>query len=160
MRTALFLLFCLIAVTPPVGAARIAGLVVDSSGAPVPNAIVVIAGRSVVTGDNGRFELPDGPEGETMVQVSAAGFAPTTVRLTGGSEARVILQPAPLLEAVVVTAPRGVERLSTASSATVVTPPNCSIRPAAPSTISCAAHPGSACSAARRRASRTRRPRA
>jgi outer membrane receptor protein involved in Fe transport len=122
MRTAVFIVICALAVTPLQAASRFSGVVVDSSGAPVPNATVVIGGRTVTTGDDGRFDVPDGPDGESAVQVSASGFASTTVRLTGGAEdVRLVLQPAPLLEAVVVTASRGAERLSTASSATVVT---------------------------------------
>jgi outer membrane receptor protein involved in Fe transport len=103
-------------------ASRIAGIVVDASGAPVPNATVVAGGRSAVTGSDGRFEIPDAPDGTTTIEASASGFALATIRVTASPEAmRVILQPAPLLEAVVVTASRGAERLSTASAATVVT---------------------------------------
>jgi len=109
-------------VTPLSAASRIAGVVVDASGAPIPNATVVAGGRSVVTAGDGRFEIPDAADGTTTIEASAAGFALATIRVTASPGAmRVVLQPAPLLEAVVVTASRGAERLSTASAATVVT---------------------------------------
>ena len=121
MRTAIVVLFCALLVTP-LEAASLSGVVVDASGAPVANATVSAGGRSVVTGSDGRFELPDVPDGEFAVQVSSPGFAVTTLIFTGTTaDARAILHPAPLLEAIVVTASRGAERLSTASAATVVT---------------------------------------
>ena len=64
------------------------------------------------------FDAPDGAE----LQVTAAGFAP--VSLTVGADAeslRVVLQPAPLVDTVVVTATRGAARLATPEATTVLT---------------------------------------
>ncbi|MEQ1575057.1 MAG: TonB-dependent receptor [Vicinamibacterales bacterium] len=122
MRTLVAVVICALAVTTLEAASRFTGIVVDSSGAPVPNATVTVGTLSVNTGDDGRFEVAEGPDGEVDVLASAPGFAATTIRVTGGAaDARLVLRPAPLVDAVVVTASRGVERLSTASAATVVT---------------------------------------
>ena len=56
------LVFCLLAAAPA-EAARVAGIVVDSSGAPVPGATVTVGTASVVTGDDGQFEIPDATAG-------------------------------------------------------------------------------------------------
>ena len=122
MRTAIFLLICALAAVPAAAASRVAGVVVDASGAPVANATVTIGGRSVTTGSDGRFDVADAPDGELAVQASAPGFSTVTIRVTGTTEdARLTLSPAPLTEAVTVTASRGADRLSSASAATVVT---------------------------------------
>ena len=105
----------------PAHAARVAGIVVDASGAPVPGATVTVGTSSVVTGDDGRFDIPDAPAG-SVVRVAAEGFADASLTVVGDDEAaRVVLQPAPLVDAVTVTASRGAERLTTASGTTVVT---------------------------------------
>jgi outer membrane receptor protein involved in Fe transport len=76
---------------------------------------------SVVTGDDGRFDMPNAPDGAT-VRVTAPGFAGASLTVAGdATSARVVLHPAPLVDAVVVTASRGTERLSTAAGTTVVT---------------------------------------
>ncbi len=122
MRSFFLVLLCALTVTSLAAASRIAGIVVDASGAPVANATVTIAGRSVTTGGDGRFDVADAPDGEVTVQAAAPGFAATTLRITGGTvEARLTLAPAPLTEAVVVTASRGAAQLSTATAATVLT---------------------------------------
>jgi outer membrane receptor protein involved in Fe transport len=114
------LLLCLLAAAPA-QAARVNGIVVDSSGAPVPGATVTVGTSSVVTGDDGQFDIPDAPDGAT-VRIMASGFAVATLTVTGeNGMARVILQPAPLADEVLVTASRGAERLTTAAGATVVT---------------------------------------
>jgi outer membrane receptor protein involved in Fe transport len=59
---------------------RINGTVLDSSGAVIPNAIVIItnagtgAARSLVTNDQGRFTAPDLQPGEYGIQADARGF--------------------------------------------------------------------------------------
>jgi outer membrane receptor protein involved in Fe transport len=119
MRSYLLLLCLLVAA--PAHAARVAGIVVDSSGAPVPGATVTVGNSSVVTGDDGAFEIPDAPDG-VPVRVTADGFAVSSLPAAADNATiRVVLQPAPLVDAVVVTASRGAERLTTASGTTVVT---------------------------------------
>ena len=120
MRTLFFTLLCLL-VAAPLYAARVAGVVIDASGAPVAGATVAAGGVSATTGDDGSFVLADAPDG-AEVQVMAAGFAP--VSLTVGADAeslRVVLQPAPLVDTVVVTATRGAARLATPEATTVLT---------------------------------------
>ena len=120
MRLHLVLLWFLAAV--PAEAARIAGVVVDSSGAPVPGATVTAGSASMVTGDDGQFDLANAPDGSVTVRVMAPGFAVATLTVEGTTEAaRVVLQPAALVDEVVVTASRGAERLSTAAGTTVLT---------------------------------------
>ena len=115
------LLLCLLA-GAPAEAARIAGVVVDSSGAPVPGATVTAGSASMVTGDDGQFDLADAPDGSVAIRVTAPGFAVASLTVEGATEgARVVLQPAPLVDAIVVTASRGAERLSTAAGTTVMT---------------------------------------
>jgi len=120
MRTVFFALVYLVAAAP-LYAARVAGVVLDSSGAPVAGAIVTAGGVSATAGDDGAFLIADAPDG-AEVRVTAAGFAP--VSLTAGADAeslRIVLQPAPLVDTVVVTASRGAARLATPEATTVVT---------------------------------------
>ncbi len=106
----------------PAEAARIAGIVVDSSGAPVPGATVTAGSSSVTTGDDGQFDVADAPDGSVAIRVTAPGFAVTTLTVEGTTDsARVVLQPAPLVDTVLVTASRGATRLSTAAGTTVMT---------------------------------------
>jgi outer membrane receptor protein involved in Fe transport len=106
----------------PLEAARIGGIVVDASGAPVAGASVTAGTLTTTTADDGTFELPDAPNGELELRATADGFAPATVIVSGDTEdARFVLQPAPLVAAVVVTASRGAARLATPSATTVVT---------------------------------------
>jgi outer membrane receptor protein involved in Fe transport len=107
--------------TAPIEAqSRARGIVVDGSGAPVPNASVAIEGTSVSTGDDGRFDMSAPPE--ATVRVTAVGFEPATLlAIATDGDIRVVLRPAPLHEAIVVTASRGAEQLATASATTVVT---------------------------------------
>jgi outer membrane receptor protein involved in Fe transport len=120
MRLYLVLVWFLAAV--PAEAARVAGVVVDSSGAPVPGATVTAGSASMVTGDNGQFDLADAPDGSVTIRVTAPGFAVATLTVEGTTDtARVVLHPAGLVDEVVVTASRGAERLSTAAGTTVLT---------------------------------------
>ena len=77
--------------------------------------------RPVTTNDNGRFEVPDVPEGTIEVRATAPGFAVSVVTVAAGASARLVLQPAPLVDTVTVTASRGAERLASAASTTVLT---------------------------------------
>ncbi len=121
MARALYFVLCLLLVTPLAEAAAVSGVVVDSSGAPVSGATVTVGTRTATTSIDGRFAIPDAPDGEVLVQAVATGFSVVTVRVTGAvTDLRLTLQPAPLVAAVVVTASRGAERLSTATSTTVV----------------------------------------
>lgn len=90
----------------------VTGVVVDPSGAAVPNAAVRLemSGRTVDesrTGSDGRFQLKFDASGPLRVVVNAAGFgeaiAPVTI---GSAEMRVTLKPAPFFEAVNVTSSR------------------------------------------------------
>src|SRR5918992_2237475 len=125
MRFARVVLLCLVATPAAVHAATVTGTVVDGSGAPVPGAsvAVVVNGqeRRVTTGNAGTFEIADVPEGDAQVRAIAPGFAETVVNVPANANARLVLQPAPLVDAVTVTASRGAERLATAASTTVVT---------------------------------------
>lgn len=121
-RTLALLLVLSFFVATPLEAARIAGVVVDASGAPVAGARVTAGTASATTGDSGTFDLADAPDGEVEVRATAPGFATASLTVTGSVDnARLILQPAGLLDTVVVTASRGAERLSTPAATTVVT---------------------------------------
>lgn len=100
------------------------GVVVDVSGAAVPEAKVVAVlsdGREspVTVGTDGTFELTTAPE---RLRVGADGFAEVVVPMaTAANPVRIVLRPASFADSVVVTAARGVERLPNAASSTVVT---------------------------------------
>ena len=111
---------CFLAI--PLSAAQITGVVIDASGAPVAGAVVTAGGASATTGDAGSFVLPDAPDGGVEVRATAAGFAPASLTVSGNLDGiRLVLQPAPLVDTVVVTASRGAERLATPQATTVVT---------------------------------------
>lgn len=122
----LLALVCLLVIPAVLSAAQPApgGVVVDISGAAVPEATVVAVGSdgresTVVVGADGSFTLT-GPV--ARVRARAAGFTPVDVAVAGTSgPLRLVLRPATLAESVVVTAARGVERLPSAASSTVVT---------------------------------------
>jgi outer membrane cobalamin receptor len=100
---------------------KLSGVVLDSSGAPVAGASVTAGGTTTTTAADGTFSLT-APAATGTVLASAAGFAQSTVKVPADTAAmRIVLQPAPLQTAVVVTASRGAERLSTPTSTTVVT---------------------------------------
>jgi outer membrane receptor protein involved in Fe transport len=107
--------------------AEVRGIVLDASGAPIPDARVQVATGTrqieTQTGADGRFTVAEPASGDTVVTVWADGFAEATARVAPGvtEELRLVLQPAGLAESVTVTASKGVERLATASSTTVVT---------------------------------------
>jgi len=120
MRTAILaVLACFVAAGAQ---AQVAGVVVDSSGAPVAGAVVAVGAASVTTGDDGTFALGDAPAAGAEVRVTAAGFAPTTLAVPGDAgDLRLVLHPAPLVDTIVVTASRGAQRLATPEATTVLT---------------------------------------
>lgn len=102
--------------------AQVAGVVLDASGAPIAGASVTAGAGSATTGDDGTFSVPDMANVGAEVRVTAAGFAPASLVAPGdGQELRVVLQPAPLVDTVVVTASRGAARLATPEATTVLT---------------------------------------
>jgi outer membrane receptor protein involved in Fe transport len=120
MRTTFFAVLAVL-VAAPLYAARVAGVVVDASGAPVAGAAVAAGGVSATSADDGTFVLADAPDG-AQLQVTAPGFAPVSVRVgADGESVRIVLQPAPLVDTVVVTATRGAARLATPEATTVLT---------------------------------------
>jgi len=125
VRLAVFVIICLSARVIIADAAPLTGTVVDASGAPVPGATVVVtaSGRqqSATTNDRGRFDVPDVPDGDVHLRATAPGFADAVLTVNGTASARLVLQPAPLIDTVTVTASRGAERLGTAASTTVLT---------------------------------------
>ncbi|MGE0592885.1 MAG: TonB-dependent receptor [Vicinamibacterales bacterium] len=96
-------------------------VVVDASGAPVPGAAVQVGTASGETGNDGTRAFADAAPG-ARVDVTAPGFAPATGTVAPGqTRMRLVLYPAPLVDAVVVTSSRGTERLATPAGTTVVT---------------------------------------
>lgn len=105
------------------------GVVVDSSGAPVPGALVRVqaagndAGQAT-TGPDGRFALSKLPAGDLEVTASAAGFADTHARVSLSSTVvpvRLVLHPPTFADSVTVTGSRGAARLDTPNASTVLT---------------------------------------
>jgi outer membrane cobalamin receptor len=90
----------------------VGGTVLDSSGAPVPDATVRLerAGAAIAerrTANDGRFEFTVDLPGQLRVIVTAAGFAEAAAMVQNGSlDVRITLQPAPFFEAVNVTSSR------------------------------------------------------
>lgn len=124
MRLIIFLLFCTLPLAALAGqrGAELAGVVVDASGAPVAGARVTTAGgATATTAADGSFQLSV-PPGSAVLQAAAAGFTMASLNVPEDAQrVRIVLQPAPLEDTVLVTASRGVERLGTAGSMTAVT---------------------------------------
>ena len=124
VRSIFLCLFLLFLATPAAFAGQrgsaLTGTVVDASGAPVAGATVTSGSSTAKTGADGTFSLA-AAQGEIEVQASADGFAVTTAKVEPNAEsARLVLQPAPLEDKVLVTASRGTERLATGGSMTAV----------------------------------------
>jgi outer membrane receptor protein involved in Fe transport len=124
VRPIFLCLFLLFLATPATYAGQrgsaLTGTVVDASGAPVVGATVTAGSSTTKTGTDGTYSLAVSP-GQTEVRASADGFAVTTATVDANTEsARLILQPAPLEDKVLVTASRGTERLATGGSMTAV----------------------------------------
>jgi outer membrane cobalamin receptor len=90
----------------------IGGVVVDPSGAPVPDAAVRLESAGAVlaerrTANDGRFEFTTEVTGEVRVVVTAGGFAEAVASAVGDArDLKITLQPAPFFEAVNVTSSR------------------------------------------------------
>jgi outer membrane receptor protein involved in Fe transport len=124
VRSIFLCFFLLFLATPAALAAQrgstLAGTVVDASGAPVAGATVSAGSSTAKTGADGTFSLT-AAAGELEVQATADGFSVTTVKVAASAEStRLVLQPAPLEDKVLVTASRGTERLATGGSMTAV----------------------------------------
>jgi len=121
MRKALVVAFCLLAATLEAGQAnRVSGVVVDASGAPVPEASITVGTTAVSTNEDGTFEVSNVATGATLVAF-APGFAATEMVVDGSTdEARLVLYPSVLADRLVVTASRGATRVSTPAATTVV----------------------------------------
>ncbi len=75
MRAAM-LLFLSLLVATPLEAARIAGVVVDSPGAPVAGARVTAGTASATTGDAGPFDLTNARDGAPTTRIGVRVFLP------------------------------------------------------------------------------------
>ncbi|HVG21725.1 MAG TPA: TonB-dependent receptor [Blastocatellia bacterium] len=107
-------------------AATVSGVVHDASGAVVSDASVSLlnAQRAIIgtakTDAQGRFTIPNIPDGSYLLVVASRGFAEQRVAVNAGQgeseNIEVIVEPRPLVEEVTVTATPGlVESVETAS---------------------------------------------
>lgn len=102
----------LLATSAAAQSAGLAGTVLDSLGAPVPDAVVrlEVAGTTVAefhTTSDGRFEFAVDKSGDRRLVVTAAGFAQAIETVAPGNRSvQITLQPAPFFEAVNVTSSR------------------------------------------------------
>jgi len=92
-------------------AAPLAGVVVDPSGAPVPDATVRLesSGTSIAefrTSNDGRFQFDVERSATSRIVATAPGFAETTAMPPASGALEIVLQPAPFFEAVNVTSTR------------------------------------------------------
>jgi outer membrane cobalamin receptor len=115
------LLFCLFLALTASGEAAplLTGVVVDPSGAPVPNAVVRLesSGTTIAefrTASDGRFRFDVEPRDPspalgartTRLVATAPGFAEATAVPSASGAVEIVLQPAPFFEAVNVTSSR------------------------------------------------------
>jgi outer membrane cobalamin receptor len=90
----------------------VTGIVVDSSGAPVPAATVRVEVSGVGidefrTSDDGRFEINVGDSGDTRIIVTAIGFSEAIEAVSSSTgSVEIVLQPTRFFEAVNVTSSR------------------------------------------------------
>jgi outer membrane receptor protein involved in Fe transport len=113
MRTALVLLFCLVAPAAEAGQSSVSGVVRDEDGLVVSGASVVVRGeggveRQTVTGPDGRFSLSV-PAASGTIIVRAVGFAEKSLPVS--SEAEITLSVAGVFESVTVAPTRTEQRL-------------------------------------------------
>jgi outer membrane cobalamin receptor len=117
----------LVAATPLVFAADVAGVVVDPLGQPLPRVYVRVVDSNgaqvgaTFTDESGRFDLTVTPA-DCRIEATLTGFQPVAVSCSSGESARVVLPIAPIRESTIVTgtltaAPLG----QVGASATVVT---------------------------------------
>src|SRR5688500_16643774 len=101
--------------------AEVRGVVVDLSGAAVPDATLtlIVEGKEerITLADDGTFVVP---AQSGVLRVQAEGFDELNVRFDAGTSTslRLVLQPASFADSVGVTADRGATRLPSAASAT------------------------------------------
>ena len=99
------------------------GSVTDISGGVIPDAEVVVTTQDgqKATVRSDAFGHFDAGALASTVRVTAQGFEPAEVPVTGSGPVYVVLRPLNFADSVVVTATRGAERLPSAASATVIT---------------------------------------
>jgi outer membrane receptor protein involved in Fe transport len=140
------------------GEVWLSGTVEDASGQPIPGATVTIGALTATTDARGRFELVPPSDGPLVVSVGKAGFRPVDRALSRGElgrAVRIVLEPAPVTEEIVVTARGSPARLGdTAASVVVVSGEE--LESAAAPTMRCARCRGSRSFAAPAAAPRTR----
>lgn len=103
-------------------------IVIDQAGAPVAGAQISIKTSAGVwqgtTDDEGMFRLDEARTSETTIQVRASGFAPKEVKIKDAVDAsgqlRIVLTPAPVSEAVTVTATRTETRINDVAGSLVI----------------------------------------
>jgi outer membrane receptor protein involved in Fe transport len=103
-------------------------LVLDTSGAPIRGAAIVlrvpgVPERRYVSAANGEAAIPLPPGTQAEVSITAEGFAESSVRVSAdsGPMIRVVLAPAPLATTVEVSPGAGDVRVGIPASTTVVT---------------------------------------
>jgi outer membrane receptor protein involved in Fe transport len=109
------LLLALALQVAPATQVPIAGVVRDTTGAPIVAALIIVDGSNgqAVTGTDGRFVLPVRSAGPLVLIVRAAGFAEwrRTITTSPTTELEVVLAPAGVLETLTVTPARSEMRL-------------------------------------------------
>lgn len=99
----------------PTAQVPVAGLVRDTTGAAIADALIVIDGSSeqTATGPDGRFSLTPRTVGPIVLVVRAAGFAEwrRTITSSPATTLDIVLVPAGVLETVTVTPARSAMRL-------------------------------------------------
>jgi vitamin B12 transporter len=100
-----------LALTPPSNSGAITGVVVDSSGRPVPRAVVQVVTRdgapaaTVFTEADGSFRVAATPDG-CRVRASLTGFLPAGDECRSDTPMKLTLAVAPVAENIVVSATR------------------------------------------------------
>jgi len=115
----------LLGVAAAAAAETVRGVVEDPSGSPVAGAVVsvvpAIPPQRAVTDSRGRFAIP--AAAGAVLAAEKKGFRRSERRLTAAdldTETRIVLEPSPVSEEIVVTATRSPTRLADTRSSTVV----------------------------------------